>query len=156
METKMKKSERNAAVLKDLLAGEKREVVIEKYGITDDKLVKIVLKAGEAATEQPVAVALKEPVVRRNANGAPTRKAVPKKVSRLNPEVTERMKVRVIQEARTVNDLNDRLAAARKRRNDTIRALCDRGLSEREVGELTGMTGPRINQIYFGTNGSRS
>lgn len=93
---------------------------------------------------------------RKSASGAATRKAVPKNVRRLNSDVTERMKVQLISEARTVRDLTDRLDAARKRRNDTVRSLCDRGLSEREIGELAGMSGPRVNQIYFGTNGSRS
>jgi len=107
-----------------------------------------------AVAVAPVAVEVIEPVVA----ALPKPKATNGKAvkSRLNPEVTERMKAQLIREARTVKDLTDRTEAARKRRNNTIRALCDRGLSERELGEMTGMSGPRINQIYHGTNGSRS
>lgn len=71
-------------------------------------------------------------------------------------ERVERAKVKVMREHRELKDLEDRVVLKRKTRNNTIRVLCDLGVSEREVGELTGMTGPRINQIYFGTNGSRS
>lgn len=99
--------------------------------------------------EKPVAAAL--PVKRENGKGVEK-----DRIARLNPDVTERLKVKLISEGRTVRDLTDRTEAARKRRNDTIRTLCDRGVSEREIGEMVGMTGPRINQIYHGTNGSRS
>lgn len=155
----MSKKERNEAILRKLVEGAKRADVIEEFGITQEKLDRIVVKAGQKAQRQmdEMAAALKlEAPVKRNGVGSPTRKAVPAKPSRLNPEVTERLKVQVIKEGRIVKDLTDRTEAARKRRNDTIRKLCDRGLSEREIGSMVGMSGPRINQIYFGTNGSKS
>lgn len=115
------------------------------------------LKKLAAKAELEVAALVVEPVADALPKKAANGKAIAKeRLARLNPDVTARMKVQLTREGKTVQNLNDRLEAARKRRNDTIRQLCDRGVSEREIGELVGMTGPRINQIYHGTNGSRS
>lgn len=121
------------------------------------KMTKKQMKKARRAEREAAALVIETPVVAalptKRANGKGVAK---ERLARLNPDVTERMKVRLTREGKTVQNLTDRLEAARKRRNDTIRTLCDRGVSEREIGEMVGMSGPRINQIYHGTNGSRS
>jgi hypothetical protein len=130
---------------------------------TEVKLSKKERKAAKrAAREAAVAEALKREA---KENGRATYRQLRRKVEvdgaltvreREFLDRVERAKVKMMTENRDMTDLLDRAELKRKARNDTLRRLCDYGLSEREIGDLIGLSGPRVNQIYFGTNGSKS
>jgi hypothetical protein len=123
-------------------------------------------KVAAVVVEAPVATVT--PAMKRRAvkeNGRMTYRQLTRKVeldealSREDRDFlnrVERAKVKMMRENRDMQDLLDRAELKRKERNETLRRLCDYGMSEREIGELIGISGPRVNQIYFGTNGSRS
>lgn len=57
--------------------------------------------------------------------------------------------------ASEIEDMTDQLVLKRKKRDRLIVKLADRDLSEREIGRMANMSGPRVNQIYHGSNGSK-
>lgn len=65
--------------------------------------------------------------------------------------VNDRLLAKLRRERETIAEANLTIAAARKRRDATIIKLADRGVSERDIAVVAGMTGPRVNQIYHGT-----
>jgi hypothetical protein len=111
------------------------------------------------------APSLEKAVRQVKANGRLTLRQILRKVEsgqqltaseRAQVQRVERAKVKVMKEHRQMEGLLDRAELMRKQRNETIRLLCDLGLSESATGELVGISGPRVNQIYFGKNGSKA
>lgn len=65
--------------------------------------------------------------------------------------VDDRLLAKVRRERETIDAAKLTIAAARKRRDAAIIKLADRGVSERSIAVVAGMSGPRVNQIYHGT-----
>lgn len=74
--------------------------------------------------------------------------AAPKKRARRTEE--ERLAIKAEGIRTELENLKAKEAQLKSERNSIIFKLCDLGVPERKVGELTGVTGPRVNQIYNG------
>jgi hypothetical protein len=83
------------------------------------------------------------------------KQVTPMKKRKTPEEVTRRMRRALRDEADQIENWKNQIALATRRRDALIVKLCDRGVSERELGRDAKVTSPRINQIYHGTSSSK-
>ncbi len=107
-------------------------------------------KGGKRPAERPAVAEVTEIRAVRRPRRQVAKPAAPaaRNGRRSSEDVTRALSLKLAAEAELIEDLTLKTAAARKRRDALIVKLSDRGLSEREVGLLAKMTGPRVNQIY--------
>lgn len=74
---------------------------------------------------------------------------------RTSEEITRKLSADLRAEAELMENLKLQRDAAQRRRDALIVKLSDRGVSERTIGSMAKMSGPRVNQIYHGTTNGR-